>query len=222
MLGSVSVDVMAAVQRLLLEAARRGQRADATDDEKALRCILDGGEWRSVEGVYRCCGIHDPSAGGASPANECECPPAPAAPRDWCNRRVIYAVSDYEPDDNPDILLTKTGSDPVVDSCLSTDYIRMICNAGKQQGFEVASRLRDAAVSILMEVVREEVVVQEEEVCDIQGRTLDCDGIPRYTKFVHSISIGEDRTEQDTTTLRPMIDIELTVLSDIRRFPAQQ
>ena len=111
--------------------------------------------------------------------------------------RIHAGVMHSRKDNCAEILLTKTGMESTIQSELATDYVRLACiGPATPDGMRVASRLRDDAVGVLRGVNRVEI-----------------DG-----KMIHGIGIGEDRSEQDTETERPMVEIELTVFSDLRRY----
>ena len=96
------------------------------------------------------------------------------------------------------ILLIESDMATSYNECIATNYVRMLCFGGgaADEPYEASSMLRDAAVAVLRPVAKEQVL----------------------GKVIHSIGIGSDRSRLDPGTGRPYIDIELTVVSDIRRF----
>ena len=101
-------------------------------------------------------------------------------------------------DESGAILLVQEDSDTNWQQATVTDYCRMLCfgaSGSGRQGYSTSASIRDSACSILRGVN--------------MRKSLE--------KMIYSIGIGSDRSRLDTATLRPYADIELTVISNIRR-----
>lgn len=110
---------------------------------------------------------------------------------------VFCGQLDQSAADIPVLLLARSGMDDLFNSPLATNYIMMSSFGGSSQhGIYEASRINDAACSVLRDLKRKLI----------------------GSKMIHSVGIGADRSRLDSTTTRPYIETELTVLSDVRRY----
>ena len=111
--------------------------------------------------------------------------------------RIFVGALDYDNMSEYAIVVVGTGMDRITVSCTAEDYVRMLCwgTSGDDGTFDGAAEYMAAASSVLWAVNREVV----------------------NGKMIHSVGLGDGRTQLDPTTSRPYIDIELTILSDIRR-----
>ena len=122
----------------------------------------------------------------------------------WEARIFCGGIAYNLPDDKGGaVLFIQTDSDVNWIEDQVVDYCRMLCFGGSRNlrdqrdaAYQTSAQIRDCIVSILRPTVKTVSV----------------------NKMIYSIGIGSDRTRLDVGSNRPYSDIELTVISNIRRF----